>query len=288
MVSMFSDLRYANSPEELKSFGEIPYKCYWANRKYPIKELLEEGRIPLSTAGLMERRLEVMDKSYDYNIRNFWWETSFKTPDGLFHRPAEGNEYRRDEDIKIVRHSKSIILQEIYSHNWLFDTEDWFKALEEGEKIYRSLEGTEIKSNEVYNLINKSLINNGKLDKTALSNKVILALSDNDPSLLEKYLKAVEEIHPPIYDEDNFEFNLRMSDFAVLVENRSGYQGFNAPIGRSWKLGSMRMWRSAFYGGYVECGDFLVGILPEKADKYNNRDASQETIEKIKSFSDLF
>ena len=284
---MFSNLKYSNSVEELDSFKDTPYKCYFAGKGSPIEKVLEEGRIPLSTAGLMERRLEVMNDSYTKDIKNFWWETSFETSDGIFYKPLHykngaGGPHNPD-CIKIVRHSKQIITQQLFNNNWLFPTDHWPEALEEGEKIYQSLNGVEIKSDELYDLINEQLIINGKLKKTALSNKILLFLADNDSSLLERYLKTVEKNYP-IYDEDNFEFNFRMGNFGILVEDRRGYCGNNIHMGRRWKLHSLGMWGSAFNGSGFERGDFLVGILPEKADKYNNRDAHPETIKKIRSF----
>ena len=61
------------------------FKEFYGRGIEQMPKLLGEGRTPLSSAGLMERRLEVLTASDD--VKDAWWGDYFDTGDGILYHP---------------------------------------------------------------------------------------------------------------------------------------------------------------------------------------------------------
>lgn len=66
--------------------NEDGFKEFYGSENKQMPKLIEEGRIPLSVAGLMQKRLEVLAGSSDEK-KTAWWDNYFYTGDGLFYHP---------------------------------------------------------------------------------------------------------------------------------------------------------------------------------------------------------
>ena len=58
-----------------------PYKPFEGKNTEQMPLLIEEGRVPISMKGLMERRLEVLNSDVSKEVRNAWWNNYFDTGD---------------------------------------------------------------------------------------------------------------------------------------------------------------------------------------------------------------
>ena len=61
------------------------FKEFYGRNIDQMPELIKEGRAPLSTAGLMKRRLEVLTASED--VKGAWWDNYFDTGDAVIYHP---------------------------------------------------------------------------------------------------------------------------------------------------------------------------------------------------------
>ncbi len=61
------------------------FKEFYGRNIDQMPELIKEGRAPLSVAGLMRRRLEVLTASED--VKDAWWSNYFDTWDTVIYHP---------------------------------------------------------------------------------------------------------------------------------------------------------------------------------------------------------
>src|SRR3989338_9383475 len=70
---------------QLQLNDALNYKEFYGRSTEQMPRLIAEGRTPLSIAGLMRRRLEVLNSSDD--VRNSFWDNYFDTGDGIAYHP---------------------------------------------------------------------------------------------------------------------------------------------------------------------------------------------------------
>ena len=150
-----------NDEEKFKEFyGE-------ANKQMP--NLISDGRVPLSVAGLMRRRLKVLNRSSE--VRESWWDNYFDTGDGAV-RHSDGR-------LKIVHDAK--YLRQLDPQTRLVGGAVPFS---DGE--YESLIGREFSKADVKKYCNKSLTR-----EEVVKNPVWLQLAGDDKKLLKEYVFSV-------------------------------------------------------------------------------------------------
>ena len=130
-----------------------------------MPKLIAEGRIPLSVAGVMEKRLNMRDVPYDDGM-GYWKDNSFVTGDALVYHP--------DGRVKIILDSKTlreITPESTINAGTLVLTED----------IYDSLSGEEFKKGECGKLENY-------LSKEEAKSHPIWRILARDQALLNDYV----------------------------------------------------------------------------------------------------
>src|SRR3990167_11287530 len=70
---------------QLQLNDALNYKEFYGRSTEQMPRLIAEGRTPLSIAGLMRRRLEVLNSSDE--VRNSFWDNYFDTGDGIAYHP---------------------------------------------------------------------------------------------------------------------------------------------------------------------------------------------------------
>lgn len=67
-----------------------PFDDFYGRNTEQMPILIADGRVPLSVAGLMEKRLDVLSAQYSDKVRNAWWDNYFDAGDTISRNP-EGN-----------------------------------------------------------------------------------------------------------------------------------------------------------------------------------------------------
>jgi len=125
-----------NKDNEYASFEK--YKEFYGRNVGQMPKLIAEGRIPLSIADLMKRRLEFRDS----DVNSSWLDNYFDAGDSVVYHP-KGN-------LKIVLDSK--LLRQINSNSSL---RNGALVLEDG--VYEKLEGQEFTRKELEEYVEKPL-----------------------------------------------------------------------------------------------------------------------------------
>ncbi len=68
----------------------LPSQEYYGRNTEQMPRLIADGRVPLSAAGLMLKRLDVLSAGYSAEVRDAWWDNYFDTGDAVS-RNQEGN-----------------------------------------------------------------------------------------------------------------------------------------------------------------------------------------------------
>ena len=89
----------------------VPYQEFYGANTAQMPLLAKSGRVPMSVAGLMDRRLEVKDAKYSPEVRAAWHDNNFDTGDGILYHP--------DGKIKVVPDAQ--IMRGINSESKLSD-----------------------------------------------------------------------------------------------------------------------------------------------------------------------
>ena len=227
----------------------IPYKEFsrdatkHSSNLEQMPALIAEGRVPMSVAGLMDRRLEVRDAKYSPEVRAAWHDSYFDTGDGILYHP--------DGKIKIVPDAQ--VMREINSESKLSDG-----ALVLPAGAYEAAQGAEFTKEDLKRIIKDSLTRG-----EAKSNPVWQALA-RDQNRLNAYVDFV-------FDETQkrFEYNKNMGLYFGSAQKE--------PTGRLLNLG--RLVLRSYAGGRVRLDDGdgrLGGVAPEARAAQS---ASERTLE---------
>ena len=208
----------------------VPYQEFYGPNTAQMPLLIKSGRVPMSAAGLMDRRLEVRDAKYSPEVRAAWHDNYFETGDGILYHP--------DGKIKVVPDAQ--VMRGINSQSKLSDG-----ALVLPAGAYEAAQGAEFTKEDLKRIIKDSLTRD-----EAKSNPVWRALARNQDRL-NAYVDFV-------FDETKkrFEYNQNMGLYVGSAQKE--------PTGRLlnlWRLGS----RSDAVGGNhlgIIIGR-LVGVAPE-------------------------
>ena len=114
--------------------GILPYKEFYGQNIAQMPQLIAEGRVPISVAGIMERRL--------YSGKPDWKDNYFDTGDTFVYHP--------DRKFKIVLDAQP--LRQMTPESKL---KNGALVLEDG--MYEKLQGHEFKKKELKNLIGREL-----------------------------------------------------------------------------------------------------------------------------------
>ena len=206
----------------------LNYKEFYGRSTEQMPILIAEGRTPLSIAGLMRRRLEVLNSSDE--VKRFYWDNYFDTGDGIAYHP--------DGRGKIVLDAQP--LRELTPSSQLRNG-----ALVLPSGVYDRLEGVEFSREDLAKYITGGRLKQGNVKK----NRVWQVLA-RDENLLNDYAKAVFSQLRERYNEDR-----AMGLYRGSAEN--------VPTMRSWylnRLGS-RSNADVIHLGF-DVGR-LVGVAPE-------------------------
>jgi len=205
------------------------------NEQMPL--LIADGRIPLSLAGLMRRRLEVLEEGIPYAVRNAWWDNSFSTGD-LFAGHPDGR-FKIVLDSPLIRYlnPKTPLYRGAIRLG---------KTAEEAALFYEGLQGKEFSRKDLEERLNRFL----KRDEIK-ANQVLLELARGDQSLLNDYTDAIFDLLEQKYR--------RTTGKGICVPEAS-----KRASERLWFVGCLR------YGSVTD-GSFgvdykygrLVGVAPE-------------------------
>ena len=198
-----------------------------------MPRLLAEGRTPLSVAGLMQRRLEVLSGSSD-EVKVAWWDNYFDTADGIFYHP--------DGNVKIVLGAQPIrdmTLDTPLSYGALMLNEDRDKSIAD----YDALDGAEFSRSQLDKYVGNFLSKD-----EAKNHPIWKVLAGGDQALLNAYVDAAfDEIESRFGNDTCMDVHIAPPlDFAA---------------GRLWLVGTFR---SAAMGlndvGYSD--GRLIGVVP--------------------------
>jgi len=207
----------------------LNYKEFYGRSTEQMPILIAEGRTPLSIAGLMRRRLEVLNSSDE--VRNSYWDNYFDTGDGIAYHP-EGRG-------KIVLDAQP--LRELTPSSQLRNG-----ALVLPSGVYDRLEGVEFSREDLAKYITGGRLKQGNVKK----NRVWQVLA-RDENLLNDYAKAVFSQLRERYNEDR-----AMGLYRGSAEN--------VPTMRSWCLGRLGGRSDASGDDHLGGDDGrLVGVAPE-------------------------
>lgn len=209
----------------------IPFKEFYGRNHEQMHKLIEEGRVPLSVAGLMQARLDALNGSSE-DVKNAWWNNYFDTGDGILYHP-EGN-------MKIVLGGQ--VFRDMTSDSPLYSG-----ALVLGDskdasiEAYKSTEGVELRRSDLDGLVGQTL------SKEAVkSHPVWNALVPNG-ALLNDYVDAV------------FELTGREKNMGIWTSSPQ-----DKAVGRLWCVDYHKYDSDAFGNDYLDnCDGRLVGVAPE-------------------------
>lgn len=211
------------------------YDYYEGRNIDKMPELIANGRVPLSVAGLMQRRLEVLNSSQ--KVKESWWDYYFDTGDGIAYHP--------DGNIKIVSDSQH--LRELNPESKLRNG-----SLVLDNNIYEKLNGEEFTREQI-----KEHIGEGLTKKGAKSNPIWNALA-RESKLLNDYVDAV------FYEgKERFGNEKNMQVYVTSPQN--------VPTMRLWYVGGLGGISDAYGSGHLDGSDGrLVGVVPEAHRSHKN------------------
>src|SRR3989344_1077660 len=65
----------------------VPYQEFYGRNTEQMPMLIKSSRVPMSSAGLMDRRLEVRDERFSQRVRSDLHDGYFDTGDGVLYHP---------------------------------------------------------------------------------------------------------------------------------------------------------------------------------------------------------
>ncbi len=212
------------------------HKEFYGKTTEQMPLLIAEGRSPLSAAGLMRKRLEVLASGVPDDIKLVWWDNYFDTGDGAV-RNSDGR-------LKIV--SDAQYLRQLSPETVLVD-----RAVPFSDDVYKGLVGEEFSSQQVERYFNKPL---SKSD--AKTNPGWIALAMGDKSLLAEIVDATFAQAKERLGYDGKMMGIYQS--VVPSEGAAGRLWFVARL-----VDSISDSRAGGSGSLDDDGGRLVGVAPE-------------------------
>src|SRR3989338_8696514 len=120
----------------------VPYQEFNGPNTAQMPLLIKNGRVPMSVANLMDRRLEVRDAKYSPEVRAAWHDNYFDTGDGILYHP--------DGKIKVVPDAQ--VMRGINSESRLSNG-----ALVLPAGAYEAAQGAEFTKEDLKKIIKDSL-----------------------------------------------------------------------------------------------------------------------------------
>ena len=204
------------------------YEEFYGRNTEQMPKLIADGRVPMSVAGLMQRRLDV--RNSDPEVKSSWIDNYFDTGDAIVYHP--------DGRVKIVLDSQHL-------RDMTPDTPRNGGALILGEDVYKALEGEEFKKGEL-----------GKIDERMPKDDVkahpVWKALARDQGLLNDYTD-----HIFAEGKERFGYDTAMGIFTGSVNG-------DTPEMRAWCVGRLVCGSDA--GGRDGLGSGsgrLLGIAPE-------------------------
>ena len=198
-----------------------------------MAKLIEEERVPLSVAGLMQARLDALNGSSE-DLKNSWWNNYFDTGDGVLYHP--------DGNMKVVLGGQ--VFRDMTGDSSLYDGALVLGADKSSSiDTYDSIVGngvTELKRSNLDGLVNQ------RLSKEAVkSHPVWNALAPND--LLNDYVDAV------------FDFTGSENNMGIWISSPK-----EKALGRLWCIGNHNRYSDADNNYDLDDNSGrLVGVVPE-------------------------
>lgn len=153
----------------------IPYKEYHGKATEEMPRLIADGRIPISVAGVMLRRLEVLADHFSEEVRRNWLGNIFDTGDGVA--------YHVDGRVKIVPNAPPLRNIDPFNCKLVGGV----LVLEDG--VYEQLEGLELSREEAEKYYTGRFVTTTK--EEVKSDRVWRFLARGDDTLLNEYADLV-------------------------------------------------------------------------------------------------
>ena len=210
------------------------YKEFYGRNVEQMPKLIAEGRVPMNTSQLMQRRLDFRNGPAD--VKTAWMDNYFDTGDAVVYHP--------DGRVKIILDSQ--ILREMTP-----ESQRNSGALVLTEDAYKILQGEEFKKGKL------GKINDGMSKEDVKAHPVWEVLA-RDQALLNDYTDFIFAEYKDRFAKDTSTKDIRITGVYP------GSCGGDAPEMRAWCVGGLE------YGSNADGGDFLgkgsgrlVGIAPE-------------------------
>ncbi len=204
------------------------FKEFYGRSTEQMQELIADGRVPLSVAGLMQRRLDV--RNFDAKVKSSYMDSCFDTGDAVVYHP--------DGRLKIVLDSQ-------YLREMTPQTQRNDGALVLTQEQYDAMDGEDFKKGEL-----------GKtedwLSKADVKRHPVLKVLARDQALLNDYADLIF-----VDGKEKFGYDKAMG---VFIDSTNG----DTPEMRAWFVDELGL-RSGVFGRYDlgNGGGRLVGVVPE-------------------------
>lgn len=215
-----------------------PFKEFYGQNVKQMPKLIAEGRVPMNTAQLMQKRLDV--RNSDPKVKDPWMNNYFDTGDGIVYHP--------DGRVKVVLDSQHL-------RDMTPESPRNGGALIIGEDVYNTLEGEEFKKGKL-GKVNERM---SKADIKADPKWKVLA---REQALLDDYADY-------IFAEGNYD-----TAMGVYTGSANG----DTPEMRAWYVNRLGSRSTAYgrYDLDLDYGRF-VGIAPEALGASNKGASNVKT-----------
>jgi hypothetical protein len=210
------------------------YQEFYGQNVKQMPKLIADGRVPMSVAGLMQRRLDV--RNSDKSVKSSYMDNYFDTGDAVVYHP--------DGRVKIVLDSQTL-------RDMTPESQRNSGALVLTNDVYDSLQGEEFKKGKLGN------VNDG-LSRADVKAHPVWKVLARDQALLNDYTDFIFGEYQPRFAKDSALDDLKL--MGIYPGSANG----TAPEMRAWIVG--RLEDRSLACGRDDLGiDYgrLVGIAPE-------------------------
>ena len=212
-----------------------PYKPFLGSTIEQMPKLIEEGRVPISIAGLMQRRLDVLNSDVSQSVRDEWWNTPYVNTGDAAAYDMKGN-------MKVVLDAQH--LRELTPNSNLQNG-----ALILPEGTYTDLQGSNVAefTKEQLTQYTRKWLTKGQ----SVDNPIWLAFARGDTALLSEYGDAA------FARAKEFGYDTTMCIFPALPKDKETMQ--------LWCLGKT-YYNQSYAIGDSSLDDYdsrLVGVAPK-------------------------